>query len=1078
MVTHSKVRRERLGRVELAAPVAHVWFLKSWPSIMANYLGVPLKDLENVIYYKSYLVLDPKNASLTLGQVLNEEDFRQAQERFGPNGLEWDIGVAAVKKMIQGLNASELSVKLREELAACASEAKRKKLVRRLKIVESFRDSVSDPSWMILEVIPVLPPDLRPLFPLEGGRFAASDLNDLYRRVINRNNRLKRLIDLDAPEFLIRNEKRLLQETVDDLFDNGRRSKTFKGSGRKPLKSLSDLLRGEQGRFRQNLLGKRVDFSGCSVIVSCPDLRLHQCGLPKKMALEIFKPFVYHLLVKKGPARDIKEARKLVAQETSEVWEALAEVVRERPILLNRAPTLNRLGIQAFEPILIEDKAIQLHPLVREAFNADFDGDQMTVHAPLSLESQIEAWALMMSSNNLLSPANGEPVIAPSQDIVLGLYYLTKEKSGAKGEGRLFASPEEVRLAFEAEALELQARIVVRLNGRKENTTCGRVLLYEIIPKEISFVDVNQVMNKSELKNLLAKCYRILGVKATVTLADDLKDLGFQVATKAGLSLCLANLVVPKNKNEILKSAQAEESLINERYNEGLLTKDAKRAEVVRVWLKAADEIAERAALALKATKLDGQPVASQGPAGVNPLFMTLDSGARGSKDQARQLVGVRGLVAKFTGEIVPRPITANFRVGLSAIDYFALAHFKRRCLTDEALMAENLGDLTRRLVEAAYDGVILEKDCGTLDGIEIEALEDSLGIQLTLTERILGRTAWADIISPVDGTVLVAAGEEIGEAEVKAIEKSGLKRIPIRSVLTCQARSGVCAKCYGRDLAYGKLVEIGVPIGVIAAQSLGEFSSRVISRTFPTYGEEKALLRVAELFEARKPIKSAVVSEIGGAVSFGEPTKNKNKIVVTPLENGEPKEYLIAKNKRVKVHEGDFIQAGVALTDGPLNPHDLLAYLGPGEMAKFLVNEIQTLYRLQGLKINDKHIEVIVHQMTRKIKVKSSGDTELLGGELVDRLRFEEINAKVRRNGGQPATAVPLLLGLTKVAASTESFISAVSSQDPIMVLTEAAMAGQVDNLAGLKENVFIGRLIPVGTGFWRGLYSRPEAD
>ncbi|MDR2422139.1 MAG: DNA-directed RNA polymerase subunit beta' [Deltaproteobacteria bacterium] len=1385
-VIQSKVRRERMGHIELASPVAHIWFLKSLPSKMGNLLDITLKDMEKVLYFESYLILDPKDTSLLAGQVLTEEAHRQAIDQWGEGAFVSGIGAEAVKEMIKNLDIALLSVKLRDELSTTTSEAKRKKLVKRLRIVESFRDSGNDPAWMILEVIPVLPPDLRPLVPLEGGRFATSDLNDLYRRVINRNNRLKRLMELSAPEIIIRNEKRMLQEAVDVLFDNGRRGKTITGPNKRPLKSLSDMLKGKQGRFRQNLLGKRVDYSGRSVIVIGPDLRLHQCGLPKKMALELFKPFIYHQLEKKGLTSTIKAAKKLVEKETSEVWDTLSEVVREYPILLNRAPTLHRLGIQAFEPILIEGKAIQLHPLVCAAFNADFDGDQMAVHVPLSIESQIEARVLMMSTNNILSPANGEPVIVPSQDIVLGLYYMTKEKPGAKGEGRLFASPGEVRMAFDAEALELQARIDVRLGGRKETTTCGRVLLYEIIPDEIPFAEVNKVMNKNELRNLIAKCYRVCGTKDTVILTDHLKDLGYQFATRAGISLCISNMIIPESKNQIIETAQAEITVVDGQYKEGLITEGEKYNKVVDIWTRASNEVAERMMREIQVTKLDGQPAESQGAPGFNPIFMMADSGARGSKDQMRQLAGMRGLMAKPTGEIIEQPITANFREGLTVLQYFVSTHGARKGLADTALKTANSGYLTRRLVDVAQDSIILEKDCGTLDGIEIEALRDAGEIRQTLNERILGRTALFDIVSPVDDSVLVAAGEEIGEDEAEAIEKSGLTKILIRSVLTCRALKGVCAKCYGRDLAHGKLVEIGESIGIIAAQSIGEPGTQLTMRTFHIGGtasrraeknvistelkgaiefspdvrlvrtlndelvvmsrkgeivirdennlprekhdliygahlklkpkpalealplipaeeldlagiapyvkeldaaaadleraaqagdkaelarrsreiaplvarlkafavangyltpaggvldaardapqlaslarlwpqiqetinaservlseyelkqpeeasrlgrdfeltlresgefvewdpftqpiltevtgyvsfedmeegktmvekvdavtgksskvivesklldqrpcikvvgetgailknskgsgavyqlpvnailmvEEKAyvragdalakiprettktkditggLPRVAELFEVRKPKEVAVISEIDGVISFGRITKGKRKILVTP-EFGEPKEYLIPKGKHVTVHEGDYIRAGEALMDGSANPHDILSIRGVKDLAKYLVDEVQQVYRLQSVKINDKHIEVIVRQMLRKVRVKTPGDTEFLVGESVDRLRFEEINAAIAEAGQEPATAEPLLQGITKASLSTESFISAASFQETTKVLTEAAVAGKVDSLAGLKENVIMGRLIPAGTGLLRYQYS-----
>ncbi len=1378
-VIQSKVRRERMGHIELASPVAHIWFLKSLPSKVGNLLDMALKDLEKVLYFEAHVVIDPKETPLTRGQVLTDERHRQALEEYGPEAFEAGIGAEAVQKMIRQVDCATLSIGLRRELAETSSEAKRKKLVKRLRIVEAFRDSGNDPAWMIMEVIPVLPPDLRPLVPLEGGRFATSDLNDLYRRVINRNNRLKRLMELGAPEIIIRNEKRMLQEAVDVLFDNGRRGKTITGPNKRPLKSLSDMLKGKQGRFRQNLLGKRVDYSGRSVIVIGPDLRLQQCGLPKKMALELFKPFIYHQLEKKGFITTIKAAKKMVEKETAEVWDTLSEVVREYPILLNRAPTLHRLGIQAFEPILIEGKAIQLHPLVCSAFNADFDGDQMAVHVPLSIESQIEARVLMMSTNNILSPANGEPVIVPSQDIVLGLYYMTKDKPGAIGEGRLYSGPEEVRRAYDAGALDLQAKITVRLNGERVETTCGRVLLAETIPEKLGFEVINRVMKKGELRNLISRCFRVCGIKDTVLLADRLKDFGYQFATKAGISLCISNMIIPDEKNNIISVAQNEINEVEKQYKDGLITEGEKYNKVVDIWTRASDEVAAEMMREIQITKLDGKPTEIQGPPGFNPIYMMADSGARGSKDQMRQLAGMRGLMAKPTGEIIEQPITANFREGLTVLQYFVSTHGARKGLADTALKTANSGYLTRRLVDVAQDSIILEKDCGATDGIEVEALREAGEIIQPLSERILGRTALGDVVSPVDGAMIVPDGEEIDEETGALIEKSGLDRLRIRSVLTCRAKHGVCAKCYGRDLAHGKLVEIGESIGIIAAQSIGEPGTQLTMRTFhiggtasrrverhviscdltgtveftpdvrlvrssggdlvvmsrkgeliirdenhlprekheliygahlrlkslngvnrpaieagpaesisesdlPQYAQElkkgaarlaealsdkrtlarerdelrplyqrltawataKGLLnadgllveggetspavtalvdvwprisevmnqtvqvldeydlknaadvqrlgadyqlavdkpgefvdwdpftvpiltevsgfvsfedmeegktmiervdqvtgksskviieskqadirprikvldaagkplftskgtpavyplpvnailmveermrvhagealakiprettktkditgglpRVAELFEVRKPKEVAVISEVDGIVSFGKQTKGKRKVIITP-EIGEAKEYLIPKGKHVTVHEGDFVRAGEPLMDGAANPHDILSIRGVKDLAKYLVDEVQQVYRLQGVKINDKHIEVIVRQMLRKVRVKSPGDSELLAGESAERLKFEEMNEKLLADGQTPAAGEPLLQGITKASLSTESFISAASCQETTKVLTEAAVSGKTDLLAGLKENVIMGRLIPAGTG------------
>lgn len=1300
-VIQSKVRRERMGHIELASPVAHIWFVKSLPSKVGNLLDMTLKDLEKVLYFEAHVVIDPKETPLTYRQLLSDEQLRQFQEQYGAEAFEVGMGAEAVKKLIQQIDCPTLAVELRQELAETSSEAKRKKLIKRLRIVEAFRDSGNDPAWMILDVVPVLPPDLRPLVPLEGGRFATSDLNDLYRRVINRNNRLKRLLELGAPEIIIRNEKRMLQEAVDVLFDNGRRGKTITGPNKRPLKSLSDMLKGKQGRFRQNLLGKRVDYSGRSVIVIGPNLRLYQCGLPRKMALELFKPFIYHQLVeKKKLVTTIKAAKKMVEKETPEVWDTLADVVREYPIMLNRAPTLHRLGIQAFEPILIEGKAIQLHPLACTAFNADFDGDQMAVHVPLSIESQIEARVLMMSTNNILSPANGDPIIVPSQDIVLGIYYMTKIRPGAKGEGRLFASPEEVRMAYDHGQLDLQAAIEMRLSRggetRRVQTSCGRVLLLDMLPDKVPFDVVNRVVKKGELRNLISDTFRLCGVKDTVLLVDRIKDFGYKFATQAGISLCISNMIIPHRKQEIIDAAQKEIDEVKGQYSDGLITEGEKYNKVVDIWTRASDEVAAEMMREIQITQLDGQKPGDS-PAGFNPVFMMADSGARGSKDQMRQLAGMRGLMAKPTGEIIEEPITANFREGLTVLQYFVSTHGARKGLADTALKTANSGYLTRRLVDVAQDCIILEKDCGTSDGIEVEALREAGEIIQPLYERILGRTALGDVVNPANNKVIVKDGEEINEDMAHAIEEAGIDRLTIRSVLTCRAHHGVCAKCYGRDLAHGQKAEIGESIGIIAAQSIGEPGTQLTMRTFhiggtasrraerhviasdlkgtlefskdvrlmraadgklvvmsrkgeitirdehntpkekheliygahislkplvalpapeeaegagkelaaqaeydlktadgaarlghdyqlkidkpgefvdwdpftvpiltettgyvsfedmeegktmvekvdPVTGKSSKVIveskladvrprikvvdesgktiitpkgapavypmpvdailmvdeksqvragdvlakiprettktkditgglpRVAELFEVRKPKEVAVISEIDGTVAFGKQTKGKRKVLVTP-ETGEAREYLIPKGKHVIVHEGDFVRAGEPLMDGAANPHDILSIRGVKNLAKYLVDEVQQVYRLQGVKINDKHIEVIVRQMLRKVRVKDPGDSELLAGETTDRLRFERINEELIAQGKTPAEAEPVLQGITKASLSTDSFISAASFQETTKVLTEAAVAGKTDTLTGLKENVIMGRLIPAGTGLPRYL-------
>ena len=1251
-VIQSKVRRERMGHIELAAPVAHIWFLKSLPSKIGNLLDLTLKELEKVLYFDSYIVTDPGDTPLAQNELLNEDKYRQAAQEYGSRFVA-KIGAEAVKELLKRLDLDKMATELRLDMMQTNSAAKRKKLAKRLKVVDAFRESENEPEWMIMDVIPVLPPDLRPLVPLDGGRFATSDLNDLYRRVINRNNRLKRLQELNAPDIIIRNEKRMLQEAVDVLFDNGRRGKTITGPNKRPLKSLSDMLKGKQGRFRQNLLGKRVDYSGRTVIVIGPDLRLHQCGLPKKMALELFKPFIYNKLEEKGYVTTIKAAKKMVEKETPEVWDTLDEVVREFPIMLNRAPTLHRLGIQAFEPILIEGKAIQLHPLVCTAFNADFDGDQMAVHIPLSIEAQIEARVLMMSTNNILSPAHGDPIIVPSQDIVLGIYYMTREKPFAKGYKQVFASPEEVRCAYDAEQVALHAPIKVRMGGALVDTTVGRILLAEILPAEVSFSFINRVMNKKALAELIDLCYREAGIKATVLLADRLKDLGYQFATRSGISISIKDMVIPSRKAEILDAAFEQIKEIERQYNEGLITEGEKYNKVVDIWAKGTEDIAAEMMNEIAIMEVTGPDGDIKQMASFNPIFMMADSGSRGSKDQMRQLSGMRGLMAKPSGEIIETPITANFREGLTVLQYFISTHGARKGLADTALKTANSGYLTRRLVDVSQDVVISERDCGTFDGIEVESLLEAGEIIQRLSERILGRTALENIEDPVTGEVLVKAGQEIDELAVKLIEDAGIEKAGIRSVLTCRSRRGVCAMCYGRDLAYGKLVEIGQAIGIIAAQSIGEPGTQLTMRTFhiggtaskrieqtslsnrypgavrflnlhtvrnrdgdlvamnrngeisivretgreqeryviiygaklkvsdgqqveagtllaewdpftipiltevagtvkfgdivegqtmqekvdpvtgksskmvveyreadvrprisikdekgrtarvgdggfaryymplgaiimvnegaPVYpGEVLAriprettktkditggLPRVAELFEVRKPKEHAVISEIDGVVSFGKDTKGKRKVVVTP-EVGEFREYLIPKGKHISVHEGDYVRAGELLMDGSANPHDILAVRGEKELAKYLVNEVQQVYRLQGVKINDKHIEAIVRQMLKRVRIADPGDSDFLVGEHVDKLVFAEVNQALFAENKKRAAGEPLLLGITKASLSTDSFISAASFQETTKVLTEAAAAGKVDFLKGLKENVIMGRLIPAGSG------------
>ncbi len=1253
-VIQSKVRRERMGHIRLATPVAHIWFLKSIPSKIGILADMTLRELERILYFEAYLVLDGKGTPHKRGEILSEERYREAKEKYG-DSLVVSQGAEAIRELLKNTDVKELSKKLRNEMKETTSEAKKKRLAKRLKIIESFLESGNKPEWMILEVIPVIPPDLRPLVPLDGGRFATSDLNDLYRRVINRNNRLKRLLELNAPEIIIRNEKRMLQESVDALFDNGKRGKTILGANKKPLKSLSDMLRGKQGRFRQNLLGKRVDYSGRSVIVVGPELKLHQCGLPKKMALELFKPFIYHRLEAKGKAPTIKSAKKMIEKEKPEVWDVLDEVIREHPVLLNRAPTLHRLGIQAFEPILIEGKAIQLHPLVCAAFNADFDGDQMAVHVPLSVEAQSEARILMMSTNNILSPANGKPIIVPTQDIVLGIYYMTRERPYVKGEGKIFSSPEEVRVAYDANEVDLHAPIKVRMDGALVETTVGRILLREILPEEIPFALVNKVMKKSEIANLIDYCYRFCGDKKTVLLSDRLKTLGYFYATTAGLSISVDDMLIPSNKKELLERAQKEIERVQEQYTDGLITDGERYNKVIDIWAQVTENIAEVMLKELGSETIEGPDGEKKVIDSFNPIYMMADSGARGSAQQVRQLAGMRGLMAKPSGEIIETPITANFREGLTVLQYFISTHGARKGLADTALKTANAGYLTRRLVDVAQDVVISEYDCGTLDGIEVESLIEGGEIIESMKDRILGRVALEDVRDPFSDEVIVHGNQEIDEALAERIDDSGIDRVKIRSVLTCKSRRGVCALCYGRDLARGRLVNVGEAIGIIAAQSIGEPGTQLTMRTFHIGGaasrraeqttlesriegkikfinlktvknreghlivmnrngeiavlddngrerrryaviygaklkvkdgqrvkegdllaewdpysipvltevagrvkfgdiiegvtmqeqvdeftglsrkviieskdpdlrprisikDEKGktmnlpgltsqaryllpvganifvsegdmveagdvivkiprettktkditggLPRVAELFEARKPREFALISDIDGVVEFGKDLKGKRKVIIRP-EVGDPKEYIIPRGKHVSVHEGDTVRAGEALMDGPANPHDILRVLGDKALARYLVDEIQEVYKLQGVKINDKHIEVIVRQMLKRVRIKEVGDTHFLVDDQVEKFVFEEENERVIREGGKPAVGEPLFLGITKASLITDSFISAASFQETTKVLTQAAVAGKIDYLKGLKENVIMGRLIPAGTGF-----------
>nr|WP_240194869.1 DNA-directed RNA polymerase subunit beta' [Desulfobulbus rhabdoformis] len=1256
-VIQSKVRRERLGHIELAAPVAHIWFLKSLPSKIGAILDMTLKQLERILYFESYAVVTSEVEALPVGSLLNEEQYRNALDEY-PGQFRVGIGAEAIREMLMGLDLKELSEILRREMKETGSVTKRTKYGKRLNVVEAFRDSGNRPEWMILEVIPVLPPDLRPLVPLEGGRFATSDLNDLYRRVINRNNRLKRLLELDAPDIIIRNEKRMLQEAVDVLFDNGRRGRTITGPNKRPLKSLSDMLKGKQGRFRQNLLGKRVDYSGRSVIVVGPHLRLHQCGLPKKMALELFKPFIYNQLERKGYVTTIKSARKMVEKGTKEVWDVLDSIVQEYPVILNRAPTLHRLGMQAFEVVLIEGKAIQLHPLVCAAFNADFDGDQMAVHVPLSVEAQVEARVLMMSTNNILSPANGGPIIIPSQDIVLGLYYMTRERIGVPGEGFIFSGPQEARIAYDHGAAHMQAKVKVRLKNGLVDTTVGRILVGELLPEVIPFSLVNKELSKKELAFLIDYTYRHGGTKETVILADRLKDLGYEYATRAGISICINDMKIPVRKEEFVEEAEKEAADVDQQYSDGLITDGEKYNKIIDIWSKATDKITKEMMDEMAVEFMSDTTGTVQEIKSFNSVYIMADSGARGSKDQIRQLAGMRGLMAKPSGEIIETPIKANFREGLNVLEYFISTHGARKGLADTALKTANSGYLTRRLVDVAQDSTIVQRDCGTMRGTMAEPLIEGGEVIVRIGERILGRVALEDVVDPHTGEIIVAMDEEITEDRVEAIEAAGVDRVMIRSVLTCEAKRGVCAMCYGRDLGRGHMVNIGEAVGIIAAQSIGEPGTQLTMRTFHIGGTARGsveqaevrsqrggsiryknlhsvtnseslqvvmnrnaeitvlddqgldrerfpvpygatlrfqdgdmvepgaviadwdafsipivaevggkvkygdvvegesmqervdqitgkaskvittvssnkqmnprvtikdergrtmklsdgdlaaryplpvgsiitvdeqdiiapgsviakiprettktkditggLPRVAELFEVRKPKEQAVITEIDGRVSFGKDLKGKRRVVVTP-EIGEPKEYLVPKAKHITVHENDWVEAGDQLMEGIRLPNDILRVKGAEELARFLVNEIQEVYRLQGVKINDKHIETIVRQMLKRVRITDPGDSRFMLDQQVEWWKFQEENERMLKEGGQPAAAEPLLLGVTKASLSTDSFISAASFQETTKVLTNAAMAGKIDDLSGLKENVIMGRLISAGTGLKR---------
>ncbi|MHB8171895.1 MAG: DNA-directed RNA polymerase subunit beta' [Thermincolia bacterium] len=1064
-VTRSKVRRERLGHIELAAPVSHIWYFKGIPSRMGLLLDMSPRSLEKVLYFVSYIVTDPGDTPLMKKQLLTETEYREFRERYA-NSFKAGMGAEAIKALLEEMDLEKLAKELRKELREVTGQ-RRIRAIRRLEVVEAFRKSGNRPDWMIVDVVPVIPPELRPMVQLDGGRFATSDLNDLYRRVINRNNRLKRLLDLGAPDIIVRNEKRMLQEAVDALIDNGRRGRPVTGPGNRPLKSLSDMLKGKQGRFRQNLLGKRVDYSGRSVIVVGPELLLHQCGLPKEMALELFKPFVMKKLVNDGHAHNIKSAKRMVERVRPEVWDVLEEVIKEHPVLLNRAPTLHRLGIQAFEPVLVEGRAIQIHPMVCTAYNADFDGDQMAVHVPLSAEAQAEARLLMLSSHNILNPKDGRPVASPTQDMVLGAYYLTLEKEGALGEGMYLGDVDEAIMAYRTGAAELHAKVKIKHHGEWFETTVGRLIFNEAIPDELGYF--NKVANKKELGKIVEQSYRKLGYAATAELLDGIKKLGYSYATKAGITIGIADITVPDEKKSILAEAEGFVEKVEVQYRRGLITEEERYEKVISVWNKATDDVT--AALLHTLDKF-------------NPIYMMATSGARGNIQQIRQLAGMRGLMADPSGRIIDLPIKANFREGLTVLEYFISTHGARKGLADTALRTADSGYLTRRLVDVAQDVIVREDDCGTTNGIIVDEVKDGSETIEKLEDRIVGRFAAEDTLHPETGELLIKANEEIDEDTAEAIIKSGHAKIHIRSVLTCKTRYGVCIKCYGRNLATGRRVEIGEAVGIIAAQSIGEPGTQLTMRTFHTGGVAgdditQGLPRVEELFEARKPKGQAIISESWGEAKIME-VKGRREIEIVNPDSMEKYVYQVPYGSRVKVKEGQQVEAGDELTEGSVNPHDMLKIKGLTGVQIYLVHEVQRVYRLQGVDINDKHIEVMVRQMLRKVKIEDPGDTDLLPGGLIDIFDFEDENAKVIAKEGEPATARPVLLGITKASLATDSFLSAASFQETTRVLTEAAIKGKIDPLLGLKENVIIGKLVPAGTGMsrYRNIKIMPALD
>jgi DNA-directed RNA polymerase subunit beta' len=1061
-VTTSKVRRERMGHIELAAPVSHIWYLKGIPSRMGLLLDMSPKVLEKVIYFVNYIVIDPGDTPLLRKQLLNEREYRENRDRYGDT-FEAGIGAEAVKILLYDLDLEGMATDLKEEIASTTGQRK-SRAIKRLEVVEAFRLSRNNPQWMIMDVLPVIPPELRPMVQLDGGRFATSDLNDLYRRVINRNNRLKRLLDLGAPDIIVRNEKRMLQEAVDALVDNGRRGRPVTGPGNRPLKSLSDMLKGKQGRFRQNLLGKRVDYSGRSVIVVGPNLKMHQCGLPKEMALELFKPFVMKKLVDRGISSNIKSAKKMVERGREEVWDILDDVIKEHPVLLNRAPTLHRLGIQAFEPVLVEGRALQLHPLVCTAYNADFDGDQMAVHVPLSAEAQTEARLLMLASNNILNPKDGKPVCTPTQDMVIGMYYLTYMGKADQNieHPRAFSSANEARMAYELGRITLHQKIRVKVTMLENDqpveriieSSVGRTIFNEVVPDSLGYY--NEVIDKKKLGNIVYDCYREEGNAATAEMLDGMKRIGYKYSTRAGISVGVTDFEPPVEKAQILKEADQVVDGIEADFQIGLITEDERHAQVVDIWNQATDDVTD----ALKASLSED-----------NPVYMMATSGARGNFQQIRQLAGMRGLMADPQGKIIDLPIKANFREGLTVLEYFISTHGARKGLADTALRTADSGYLTRRLVDVSQDVIVREIDCESVEGIWVERITEGSQLIEPLHQRIIGRVAVDAIIHPETGEVLAEENQMIDDEVGYEIEKAGIKKVKIRSVLTCKTKHGVCRKCYGRNLATGYDVEIGEAVGTLAAQSIGEPGTQLTMRTFHTggvAGEDitRGLPRVEELFEVRKPKGQAVVSEASGTVRFGE-NKGRREIEILGENEEVLGAYIVHYGSRLKVAEGDLVEIGDALSEGPLNPHDILKTKGLQDVQRYILQEVQKVYRSQGVDISDKHIEIMIRQMLKKVKIEESGDTSLLPGAFIDISAFEDENAKIMALGGLPAICSPMLLGITKASLNTDSFLSAASFQETTKVLTEAAIKGKIDNLIGLKENVIIGKLIPAGTGY-----------